>query len=122
MDDHRHDGSLISLVPALTLTPNPLAFNQISQSGVFENSRRRVADIQKHLVQGAVFHISLNEAAKLCCISKRSEGTIDQADNLSQVDFRGSSAQPVAALSPADAFHHSRISQFHQDQLQKFLR
>ena len=71
-------------------TSQPLrggVLNDVSQGSVLQNLCRRVANVQKHLVQGPVLDIVLDQVAQLLGVAKGRQGPVNQADDLGKVDF-----------------------------------
>src|ERR1700685_2248766 len=55
-------------------------------------------------------------------VSKWSQRSIDQPDNLAQMDLRWWPTQLVAAFGAAHALHDARVLHFQKNQLQKLFR
>ena len=96
--------------------------DDVGERGVLKNFRGGVAYVQKYLVKRPVFGVTIDEAAQLFGVAERSEGAVDQAHDLTQVDVAGISAQLVSTLGSAHAFNHASVLQFEQNQLEKLFR
>src|SRR5271167_2088461 len=78
--------------------------DQIRESRVVEDTRCRVSDVEKHLVQGAVRQIAVDQFTQLLGVAEGRQRTVNQANDLAEMDVGRFAAQLVAALGPAYAF------------------
>ena len=62
--------------------------DQIGQSRVVEDACGSIANVEKNLVQGAMGKVAVDQFAQLLGVTKRSQRTIDEANNLAQMDVR----------------------------------
>src|SRR5580704_7454412 len=68
-----------------------------------------------------MLQITIDQTAELLGIAKRSQGTVNQPNDLAEANFRGWAAQLVPALGAAYAFHDAGVFQLQQNQFQEFL-
>src|ERR1700722_5211395 len=85
------------------------AIHDVSQSSVLENPGCGIAYGKENLIECAMFRVAIDQSAYLVGIAKGSQPTVNQADNLAQVDLCGIAAQLIAALGAAYAFHHACV-------------
>jgi hypothetical protein len=95
--------------------------DQIRKSCVVEDAGGRVTNVEKNLVKGAVRQIAVDEFAQLVGVAERRERTVDEADDLAEMDVGGFAAQLVAALGATHTLHHAGVLEFEEDQFQELL-
>src|SRR6266478_559295 len=110
------------LLNGLRTGPGRPAADQVGQRRILQNRGGRIPYLQKHLVQGAMVRIAIDQSAQLVRISEGRERPVDQTDDFAQPDLGWRPAQPVSALGAAHALHDARILQFQKNQLQKLFR
>src|ERR1700690_626160 len=124
-DDHGEDAGrffLLVLLALGALAGTRSIDDQVSQSGVVEDTGRGIADVEKDLIKGAMRKIVVNQFAQLFGVAEGGERAVNQADNLAQLDVGRVAAQLVAALGPANALDHAGVLQFQENQFQEFFR
>src|ERR1700687_407886 len=82
--------------------------DQVGQRRILQNPGGLIPHVQKHLVQGTMVRVTIDQSAQLIRIPKRRERPVNQTNDLAQPDLRWRPAQPVSALGPAHALHDAR--------------
>src|ERR1019366_3109702 len=62
--------------------------DQVGQRRILQNPGGRIPYFQKHLVQGAMVRIAIDQSAQLIRIPKRCQRPVNQTDNFAQPDLR----------------------------------
>src|SRR3984885_7994793 len=96
--------------------------DQLRQGCVFQDFRGSISHVKEHLIQGAMRQVAVDQSTQLIGVAEGRQGSVNQANNLTEVDFIGIAAQLIAALGTADALHNAGIFQFQENQFQKFFR
>jgi hypothetical protein len=99
-----------------------VAGNEIGKCCVFENAGSRIANIEKDLVERAMRQIAVDQFAKMFGITERSEGPVNQANDLAKADVGRFAAEHISALGTASTVNHAGVFQFEQNQLQELFR
>src|ERR1700722_3190783 len=124
-DRDGHDATGFFLLPLAPLAVlgylRPLVDDQIRESRVVEDAGCSVAHIEKNLVQGAMRQVAVNQFAQLLGVAEWRQRTVDQTDDLAQVNVNRFAAQLIATLGSAHAFDQARVLHFEQDQFQKLF-
>ncbi len=105
-----------------TFAGRHVAGNEIGKCCVFENARRRIANVEKNLVERAMRQIAVDQFAKMFGVAERSEGTVDQANDLAETDVGRLAAEHVSALGTPGTVDHAGVLQFEENQLQELFR
>src|SRR5581483_2047219 len=119
-DHGQHSALVCFLAGLLTWLTDPRT-NDIGQGGVLEDAGRGVPHVQEHLVQRAMFSVTINERTELVGIPEGGERAVNQANDFAEMDFRGRTAKLVTALGAAHAFNHAGVFHFEKDQLEKLF-
>ena len=64
-------------------------FDQVCEGGVLQNLRCGIADVEEHLIQGAMMDIPADEAAQLLGIGKGGKRSIHQPHNFGESNLSG---------------------------------
>src|SRR6266700_6785619 len=87
--NHRQHGWLYcsSLAVSLPRLRDPLLTHNVCQGSVFQNLRCCIADIEKDLIQSAMFGIAINQNAKLISVPEGRECTVNQTNDFGEMYF-----------------------------------
>src|ERR1019366_6660311 len=96
--------------------------DQVGQRRILQNPGGLIPPFQKHLVQGTMVRVAIDQSAQLIRIPQRCERPVNQTNDFAQPDLRWCPAQPVSAFGAAHALHHACVLQFQKNQLQKLFR
>src|ERR1700691_2713305 len=93
----------------------------IRKGSVIQNSRRRVAHIQKDAEERAVLLVIFDQTAQRLGIFEGSEWAVNRANDFAEGNFGWRPRQAVSALGAADALDDARVFELKQNELEEFF-